>query len=147
MLTRMKSIRTNKTPAVDASLRGPQRAGRLLLFLAGWLSLGLGALGVVLPVLPTTPFLLLAAYCFARSSERAHAWLLDNRVFGPPLRDYLDGRGISWRIKAGALVFLWAAIGVSIVLFVPFLWVRILLGLIAIAVTVHVVMIKNRKRG
>ena len=123
------------------------KSSRILFFLAGSLSLGLGALGVVLPVLPTTPFVLLAAFCFARSSPRAHAWMLGNRVFGPPLRDYLAGRGIPWRIKAGALVFLWAAIGVSIVVFVPFLWVRILLGLIAIAVTVHVVMIKNRKRG
>jgi uncharacterized membrane protein YbaN (DUF454 family) len=126
MLARMKSI-------------------RILFFLAGALSLALGAVGVVIPVLPTTPFLLLAAFCFARSSTRAHAWLLSNRVFGPPLRDYLDGRGVSWRIKAGALVFLWAAIGVSIA-FVPFWRVRILLGLIAIAVTVHVVMIKNRTR-
>ena len=101
------------------------KSTRILFFAAGSLSLGLGALGVVVPVLPTTPFLILAAYCFARSSERAHAWLLNNRVFGPPLRDYLEGRGVSWRIKAGALVFLWAVIGVSIALFVPFLWARI----------------------
>jgi uncharacterized membrane protein YbaN (DUF454 family) len=147
MLAWMKSIRTNDTPEADASPRGPRRAVRILLFLAGSLSLALGALGVVLPVLPTTPFLLLAALCFARSSDRAHAWLLANRVFGSQLRDYLEGRGISWRIKAGALVFLWAAIGVSIVMFVPVLWARILLGLIALAVTVHVVTIRDRSRG
>jgi uncharacterized protein len=123
------------------------KSSRILFFLAGSLSLGLGALGVVLPVLPTTPFLILAAYCFARSSERAHAWLMNNRVFGPLLRDYLEGRGVSWRIKAGALVFLWAVIGVSIALFVPFLWARIALGVIAVAVTVHIIMIKGRRRS
>ncbi len=146
MLAWMKRLRTNKTPGPGESPRRPKRAGRVLYFLAGSLSLVLGAIGVVLPVLPTTPFLILAAFCFARSSERAHAWLLANRVFGSQLRDYLGGRGISWRIKAGALVFLWATIGASIVMFVPFLWGRILLGLIALAVTVHVVTIKNRKR-
>jgi hypothetical protein len=122
------------------------KGARILFFLAGSLALGLGAIGAVLPVLPTTPFLLVAAFCFARSSKRAHAWLLSNRVFGPHLRDYLAGQGISWRIKAGALVFLWATIGTSIA-FVPFWWVRILLALVALAVTVHVVMIKNRPRG
>ena len=118
-----------------------------MFFLAGSLSVALGALGVVLPVLPTTPFLLLAAYCFARSSKRAHAWLLGNRVFGAHVRDYLEGQGVSWRVKTGALVFLWAAIGVSIGLFVPFLWARILLGVVGLAVTVHILMIKNRRRG
>jgi uncharacterized membrane protein YbaN (DUF454 family) len=146
MLVRMKRLRTNKTLRPGESPRRPKRTGRILFFLAGSLSLSLGAIGVVLPVLPTTPFLILAAFCFARSSERAHAWLLANRVFGSQLQGYLDGRGISWRIKAGALVFLWAAIGVSVVMFVPFLWARILLGLIALAVTTHVVTIKNRKR-
>jgi uncharacterized protein len=123
------------------------KSTRILFFAAGSLSLGLGALGVVLPVVPTTPFLILAAYCFARSSERAHAWLMNNRVFGPPLRDYLEGRGVSWRIKAGALVFLWVVIGVSIALFVPFLWARIVLGLVAAAVTVHILMIKGRRQA
>lgn len=112
--------------------------------MAGSISLGLGSLGVVIPVLPTTPFVLLAAFCFARGSERAHCWLLGNRLFGPLLRDYLAGRGVSRRVKAGALVFLWAVLGVSIGFFVPMLWARVLLGAVGVAVTIHIVTIKRR---
>ena len=66
---------------------------------AGMLFLGLGLLGVLLPILPTTPFLLLAAWCFARSSPRLEAWLLEHRVFGPPLRDWRERGAINRRAK------------------------------------------------
>ena len=101
---------------------------------------------MVLPILPTTPFLLLAAYCFARSSRRAHDWLLTNRVFGRHLRDYLEGKGVSPWAKAGTLVLLWAAIGASVVFFVPMWWARALLRVIGAAVTVHILLIRNRRR-
>lgn len=119
---------------------------RIIFFLAGCLSVALGAVGVVIPILPTTPFLLLAAYCFARSSRRAHEWLLTNRLFGRQLRGYLEGEGVSPRVKAGALVFLWAAIGTSVGFFVPVLWARVLLLVIGAAVTVHILTIRKRKR-
>ena len=69
----------------------------------GFIALGLGALGAVLPVLPTTPFLLLAAACFAQSSERWHQWLLQNRYAGPMIRDWEDNRCVSWKTKLVAL--------------------------------------------
>jgi uncharacterized membrane protein YbaN (DUF454 family) len=88
---------------------------RALWSAAGLGCVGLGGLGVVLPGLPTTPFVVLAAACFARSSPRLLAWLLDHRLFGPLIRDFRAGRGVSLRVKAWALgcmtVFVGFALG------------------------------------
>lgn len=121
------------------------RALRALLLALGSLFLLLGIIGIVVPVLPTTPFLILAAVCYARSSVRCYQWLVTNRVFGRYLDDYLHRRGIPWRVRASALAFTWVVIGVSAVLFVDRLWLRIFLLVIALAVTVHLVMLKNTK--
>lgn len=72
---------------------------RWLLALAGWVSLALAVLGVLLPGLPTTPFVLLAAACFSRASPRLHAWLLNHRQLGPMVRDWEAHRSLSLRIK------------------------------------------------
>ena len=69
-------------------------------FALGFLALGLGALGVVLPLLPTTPFVLLAAFAFARSSERWHAWLLNHRIFGPIITDWREHGAIRARTRS-----------------------------------------------
>jgi len=114
------------------------------LFVAGSLFLALGMVGVVIPVLPTTPFLLLAAICYGRSSERSYRWLTTNRLFGRYLSDYLQGRGISWKVKTPALVLLWGVITLSAVLFVSQWWARALLFLVAVGVTVHIVTLKGR---
>ena len=82
----------------------------------GGLFLGLGLLGVVLPVLPTTPFLLLAAGCFARSSPRMHGWLLGHPVFGPPIRNWEENGAISRRAKRFAAGSMAAVLAVSLVL-------------------------------
>lgn len=82
----------------------------------GFLFLSLGAAGVVLPVLPTTPFILLAAWFFARSSERWHQWLLDSDMFGPMLHDWEDRRCISCRTKLVALLAMLAVGGASVFL-------------------------------
>jgi hypothetical protein len=83
---------------------------RALWVVLGTLFLLIAAIGVVLPVLPTTPFLLLTAGCYARGSTRFHHWLLNNRVFGRYLRDYYEGQGIPLRTKAVSLLFLWGVI-------------------------------------
>jgi uncharacterized membrane protein YbaN (DUF454 family) len=116
----------------------------VLFFAAGSIALSLGLIGIVLPVLPTTPFLIVACFCFARSSERVHRWILSNRVFGPPLRDYMAGRGVPRRVKVGVLVMLWAVLVVSMVFFVPWIWARVLLVVIGIGVTVHILMLKTK---
>lgn len=118
---------------------------RVLLISSGFFFTTLAIAGIFLPVLPTTPFLLVAAACFARSSESAYHWLIHNKWFGKYLSDYRSGKGIPVRIKAGALSFLWITIGVSVVFFVDRLFVRILLILLAGAVTFHILYIKSKK--
>ena len=110
---------------------------RTLLILLGSLSLALGVIGIVLPLLPTTPFLLLAAFCFLRSSHRLHQWLLRHRILGPYIDNYVNHRALSLRAKVGTLSLLWLSLGGSIYLFSsPYL--RLLLAGIGIAVTWHV---------
>lgn len=80
----------------------------------GWVALGLAVLGVVLPLLPTTPFLLLAAACFDRGSPRFHAWLLDHRWFGPPIRDWRERGAIGGKAKALAIAMLLLSLAVLV---------------------------------
>ncbi len=133
----------------DASRREPigVRARRVLLISAGALFVGLGVVGVVLPLLPTTPFLLLAAACFVRSSARLHRWLLGNRVFGDYLRRYRDGEGLPLASKLTTLVLLWGTLAVSALAAAPprLWWVRLLLLAVGGGVTVHILRIKTQK--
>lgn len=110
---------------------------RYALLAVGWLSVLLGIAGIFLPVLPTTPFLLLAAACFARSSPRFYHWLVNHPRLGPWIRDYLDGQGIPLKAKVYAIVLMWISIGVSCWL-VPVLWVRVLLPVCALLVSVWI---------
>jgi len=86
---------------------------RSLLIVAGSLSLALGVIGAFLPLLPTVPLVLLSAYCFARSSDRLHNWLLTHPMFGRILRDFEAGNGIERRIKVRAIVLIWISMGFS----------------------------------
>lgn len=86
---------------------------RYALIVLGVISLGLGLVGAVLPVMPTTPFLIVAALCFVRSSKRLHAWLTEHPLFGGQVRDYLAGHGIPLRAKYLALASVWLAIPTS----------------------------------
>lgn len=106
---------------------------------------GLGFLGAFLPVLPTTPFLLLALWLFSRSSERWKHWLLTNRFCGKYLRDYHNGNGIPKRVKLYTLILLWAGIAWSAFGVIESWWVRCVLLAIAIGVTIHILRIKNKK--
>jgi len=95
------------------------RAARLAWRLAGLASLALGALGVFLPLLPTTPFLILAAFCFSRGSRRLHDWLVGHPRLGPPIRDWRQHRAVSPRAKVLSLVAMLAVIAASVALDAP----------------------------
>jgi len=128
---------------------GGSRLVRRLLVIVGGLCVGLGMLGILVPVLPTTPFLLLAAACFARGSSRAHRWLLGNRVFGEYLRRYRDGEGLPIALKLVMIVMLWTTLAVSSLAAVPprLWWIRLLLLAVGIGVTIHILRIRTRPKG
>ena len=114
----------------------------ILIFL-GTVCVGLGVLGMFLPLLPTTVFLLMAAYCYSHSSERFHTWLINNRLFGSYIRNYKSGKGISMRQKVSTIAILWASIGFSIWAIGASIWIDMLLIAIAVGVTLHLVLIKT----
>jgi uncharacterized membrane protein YbaN (DUF454 family) len=119
----------------------PLRKG--LLILGGVLSVGLAVAGIFLPVLPTTPFLLLAAACFMRSSDRLYRWLTAHRWLGPYIRNYQEHRAITRRSKVVGLLLLWATLGYSIIWVVSGLALRVLLLLIGAGVTGHLLCMRT----
>lgn len=116
---------------------------RTILICIGIVCVALGVLGIFLPVLPTTPFLLVAAVCLERGSERLHRWLLDHRVLGLYVRNYVEKRGMKVRQKVFTIAFIWLTIGLTVWLVLEVLWVRILILAIAATVTVHLLLIKT----
>jgi uncharacterized protein len=120
--------------------------GKWLLMSLGVLAMIVGLIGVVVPLLPTTPFLLLAAACFVRSSDTLYDRLTTNRLLGGFIRDYREQRGVSVRAKLMALVLLWGVISYTALMVVDLIWVRTLLAAIAVAVTVHLLRMKTLPR-
>jgi uncharacterized membrane protein YbaN (DUF454 family) len=121
--------------------------GKWLLMSLGVLAMAVGLIGVVVPLLPTTPFLLLAAACFVRSSDPMYGWLTSNRLFGGFIRNYREQRGVSARAKITALVLLWSVIGYTALTAVDAAWLRVLLVAIAVAITIHLLRLKTLPRG
>jgi len=117
------------------TLPSPLRRG--VYFTIGAVSVTLGVIGIFVPLWPTTCFLLLAGWCFARSSQRAERWLHENRLFGRYLSDYRERGIISSRVRRASVGTLWLFIGASAFFFAGRLWVVALLMLVAVAVTLH----------
>ena len=113
------------------------RSVRYTLLAIGWLSVLLGVIGIFVPVLPTTPFVLLAAACFVRSSRRFYLWLVNHKHLGPWIRDYLEGNGIPLKGKVYAIGLMWASIGLSCYL-VPMPWARAFMLTSAVLVTLYI---------
>jgi len=118
---------------------------RYLLIISGTISLVFGIIGIVLPILPTTPFLLLAAACYARSSQRFYKWLMKNKWFGNYIKNYREGRGVPLKFKIFTISLLWITILFSIYYVIDNFWVEIILFMIAVGVTTHIITIKNYK--
>jgi uncharacterized membrane protein YbaN (DUF454 family) len=129
---------------------GPPEHGsplvRVLLLVAGILSLGLGVAGIFLPVLPTTPLVILAAACFARSHRPFHEWLLAHRHFGPTLREWQEHRSIPYRTKLTAIAMMAAALGTSIVFFVEPRWLEVLLAAFGVGLALWMYRLPSRDR-
>ncbi|EHO18365.1 hypothetical protein HMPREF9466_02322 [Fusobacterium necrophorum subsp. funduliforme 1_1_36S] len=117
---------------------------RNILLGIAWISLILGGIGIFLPLLPTTPFILLSAFCFQKSSERFHQWILNSPIFGKYIRDYQEQKGITLKNKIVAVTFM--ALGMSFSAYkVPNIYMRISLLVIFIAVSYHIFKIKTLK--
>lgn len=108
-----------------------------VLIVIGWLCVVLGVLGIFLPLLPTTPFLLLAAACFMRSSPKFYAWLVEHPKLGKYIIYYLNGQGIPKRAKIMAIGMIWFTMGISVIWVVPVLWVKFLLFFIGASVSIY----------
>ena len=108
----------------------------------GTLSLGIGMIGVLLPVLPTTPFLLMAAFFYLRSSKRMYNWMLSHKVFGSYIYCYMKHRGVSQKAKNGTLIFLWSMLILSMS-FIPGWQIKIILVIVGVAVSTHIILLKT----
>jgi len=117
------------------------------LITAGTVSVGLGILGIFLPLLPTTPFLLLSAVCYSKGSEKLYNWLLDNRYFGSYIKNYREKKGIPLRAKITAIVFLNITMGYAIFFVVHYFWLKVILFLIAVGVFIHISSMKTLNNG
>ncbi len=121
------------TEAVDESLSLRMKKGFYVVL--GTLALALGFIGIFLPVIPTTPLVLLAAACYMRGSERLHGWLLESKWFGETIRTYQSGQGLRKATKVRAIGLMWIVITISAVFYVDSLPVRVVMLVTAILVT------------
>ena len=114
-----------------------------LLVTAGILAVVFAVIGIFVPLLPTTPLLLLAAGCFIRSSPRLYIWLIHRKWFGKYIHHYREHRAITSQARMVTLLLLWGVIGATALFIVNVWWVRILLAVVAFSVTLHLLHLKN----
>lgn len=120
---------------------------KLLYVILGTLFVVIGVIGVFLPILPTTPFLVVAVACYARGSEKLYNRLLNNKWVGTYIKNYREGKGIPLRGKILSILMLWFSISFSIIFFIHILFVRVMLFVIAAAVTIHVLKIRSYRKN
>lgn len=124
-----------------SSKKVKNRIRKYLLITGGTISVFLAFMGIILPLLPTTPFLLLAAALYSKSSDKFYNWLINNKLFGGFIKNYREGNGITPQVKFISITSLWLVMGSTIIYAVQNIYVRILLLLIAIGVTIHLLRI------
>lgn len=118
---------------------------RYAYLISGILLVAIGVIGIFLPVLPTTIFLILASACFVKSSPKANEWLRNHKILGVYLKNYQDKTGLTLKAKVINLIFLWTTISVSAIIFTDSLPIKLLLLFIAVGVSIHLIMIKTKK--
>ena len=118
---------------------------RYLYFISGILLVAIGVIGIFLPILPTTIFLILASACFIKSSPKANEWLRNHKILGMYIKNYQDKSGLTVKSKIFNITFLWIMISASAIFFTELWYIKVLLLAIAIGVTIHLLMIKTKK--
>ncbi len=119
---------------------------KTFLIMAGLFFVGLGTLGVFLPLLPTTPFLLVAAACFLRSSRRLYCWLINHRVFGAYIRNYLKYRAVSPKAKTISILLIWITISYSALCVIENIPLRVFLFVLALVMSIRILLFKTLTR-
>ncbi len=114
-----------------------------MLVFIGVLSVVLAIVGIIIPLLPTTPFLLLAAACFIRSSDRLYRWLVSHRWLGPYIKNYREHKAVTRRTKIYTLLLLWGTLGFAATWVTSAFAIRVLLLIVGVGVTVHVLSLKT----
>lgn len=120
---------------------------KALLIILGSISLALGVIGIFVPLLPTTPLLLLAAALYFRSSPKLYNWLLNHPRLGTYIRNFREHRAIPLRVKIVSVSLVWLTIGYCIIAVVEPLWLRIALALLAMAITIHILSFKTLRNS
>ena len=110
----------------------------------GFLAVALAIVGVFIPGLPTVPFLLVALFCFERSSKKYHDMIMNNKYFGPVLQDYYSGKGLTTSVKIKAILFLSCGMIFSIYK-IQNLHARIALAIVWLGVAIHLILLKTKK--
>ena len=131
-----------KTIAKSVKLPGVYR---YLYFISGILLVAIGVIGIFLPILPTTIFLILASACFIKSSPKANEWLRNHKILGMYIKNYQDGSSLTVKSTIFNITFLWIMISASAIFFTELWYIRLLLFAIAVGVTIHLLMIKTKK--
>lgn len=120
---------------------------KIVFIIIGSIAFALGIIGIFLPLLPTTPLLLLAVALYFRSSPRLYEWLLNHPYFGRYIRNFRESRAIPLHAKIVSISLLWLTMGYCIVAVVEPLWLRIVLGVLAVAITIHILSFKTLRKS
>lgn len=145
MSTRLDATDAQPRPAVPA-VKPLNPILRALLVVFGTLMLGLGIVGLYLPGLPTTPFLLLAAACYVRSSERLYTWLIRHPRLGPHVSTFLQEKAVPRKVKIISLIIAWTVLGALALFVLETLWVQILLFAVLVLKTAVMLSLKTLPR-
>ena len=132
-------------PGIQNTRRPRRKIIRIACIAIGSLFVIIGVIGIILPLVPTTPFLLLAAACYAQSSDRLYDWLLNSKWCGRYVRSYRTGSGVPVRVKVLTVAILWSTIMISIFFATTNIFVRVILLLIALGVTIHILLLPTFK--